>query len=415
MRMAYYVWEYYPRLVGGLGTYAIEITRRFVIDGHDVIVFTLNPGDLPTHELWRGIMIHRPLIIDATKILSTFVAEDLRSWGVNLKLFSDILCYNVLSVSKLLNELIRKEGEKYDIACIHDWLSAMSGLNIKSEMKDLPVVYHVHSTEQLRTVGHGSRVIRELERGMAEAADKIITVSYAMRDHLVSIGYPVQKTSVCWNGCDPAKYDITKVSKEDIDKLKNRYGIQPEEKVILFVGRLTWIKGIHNLIGAFPSVLKEFPKTKLVILGKGESYGDLRKLTDRLGISNNVVFRSEWVTEKERILHYAMADLGVFPSINEPFGIVSLECMSMKKPVVVGASGVSGFREQVIPSGPDQCGIHIDGRNSADIAWGIKEVLKDPSRAEQWGENSRKRVVQYFSWDKVAKHTISLYEEATKK
>lgn len=80
MKIAYYVWEYYPRLVGGLGTYAIEITRRFVVEGHEVVVFTLNPGDLVTRELWKGIMIHRPKIVNTLPTLPTFVSEDLRNW-----------------------------------------------------------------------------------------------------------------------------------------------------------------------------------------------------------------------------------------------------------------------------------------------------------------------------------------------
>ncbi len=84
----------------------------------------------------------------------------------------------------------------------------------------------------------------------------------------------------------------------------------------------------------------------------------------------------------------------------------------MKKTLVVGASGVSGFSEQVIPSGPNQCGVHVDGKNPADITWGIKEVLKDSERAEQWGENARQRVLQYFTWNKVAKDTLDIYEEA---
>ncbi len=412
MKMAYYVWEYYPRLVGGLGTYAIEITRRFIIGGHDVVVFTLNPGDLKTRELWRGVMIHRPKIVDTSPTLSTFVSDDLRSWGVNLRFFGDTLCYNILSASKFLNELVRKDKEHFDIVCVHDWLSAIAGLIIKSEEEKLPVVFHVHSTEQLRTLGQGSRVVREFEREMAEKANIVITVSYSMRDHLISLGYPADKIRVCWNGCDPEKYDPAKVSKEEIERLKERYSIKPDEKVILFIGRLTWIKGVQNLLAALPAVLKDYPKTKLVILGKGEDYTDLQRLTCRLNVRRNVEFRSEWVTEKERILHYAMADLCVFPSIHEPFGIVSLESMSMKKPIVVGASGISGFKEQVIPSGPDQCGVHVDGGNPADIAWGIKEILKDPERAKQWGENGRRRVIQFFTWDKVAKDTIGIYEEA---
>jgi glycosyltransferase involved in cell wall biosynthesis len=82
----------------------------------------------------------------------------------------------------------------------------------------------------------------------------------------------------------------------------------------------------------------------------------------------------------------------------------------MEKPIVVGAHGVVGFREQVIPSGPDQNGIHVNGENPSDIAWGVKEVLKDPEMAKKWGENGRKRVLQYFTWEKVAKQTLEIYQ-----
>jgi len=75
---------------------------------------------------------------------------------------------------------------------------------------------------------------------------------------------------------------------------------------------------------------------------------------------------------------------------SNPFGTVSLEAMAMAKPIVVGAHGVVGFREQVISSGPDQTGIHVNGEDPADIAWGIKEVLKDMQRSKTWGENGRK-------------------------
>jgi starch synthase len=84
--------------------------------------------------------------------------------------------------------------------------------------------------------------------------------------------------------------------------------------------------------------------------------------------------------------------------------------MAMAKPVVVGAHGVVGFREQVINSGPDQNGIHVNGENPADIAWGIKEVLKDPENAKQWGKNGRQRALQYFTWNKVAEQTLQIYQ-----
>ncbi len=159
-----------------------------------------------------------------------------------------------------------------------------------------------------------------------------------------------------------------------------------------------------------PLVLAEYPKTKLVILGKGEEQRDIIELADRLGISKNIEFHFEFVPEEERILHYAAADLCVFPSTYEPFGIVSLEAMSMEKPIVVGAKGVVGFKEQVLPTGPDQNGVHVNGNDPVDIAWGIKEIIKDSSRARQWGKNGRKRVLKTFTWKKAASQTLKVYK-----
>jgi glycosyltransferase involved in cell wall biosynthesis len=180
--------------------------------------------------------------------------------------------------------------------------------------------------------------------------------------------------------------------------------------MILFLGRLTWVKGVTNLVQGLPIVLEEYPKTKLVILGKGEQQNDIIETANRLGVNGNVACQFEFVPENERILHYAAADVCVFPSTYEPFGIVSLEAMSMGKPIVVGAQGVVGFREQVLSSGPEQNGVHVNGGDPADIAWGLKQALCDTQRAEKWGENGRKRVLQYFTWRKAAEQTLRIYE-----
>jgi len=409
MRIGFFVWEYPPRLVGGLGTYAEYITHEFVELGHDVTVFTLNSGDLNTREILKGVEVHRPLIADASNVFPMFVTEDLRRWGTNIRFFNDIFIYNVLSATKFINGLIRKQGYKFDIVCVHDWLSSIAGLIIKNETK-IPVVFHVHSTEWGRSGGQGSEVVSHLESATAQAADRIITVSHAMKDDLTRHGWPQQKISVVWNGVDPARYNPKNCKLEDVKKIREKYGIPDDWKMLLFLGRLTWVKGVKNLIQAMPTVLRDYPQTKLVILGKGEEEKDIEETAARLGIKNNVICRFDFVPEQERILHYAAADLCVFPSVYEPFGIVSLEAMAMEKPVVVGAHGVVGFREQVVSSGPDQNGIHINGEDPADIAWGIKETLKDPQRAKAWGENGRKRVLQYFTWEKTAEQTLEIYK-----
>jgi glycogen(starch) synthase len=408
MRIAFFCWEFWPRLVGGLGTYAIEITKKFVEMGHEVTVFTLNDGSLPTKDYWSGIEIHRPMILDSSEIFPIFVREDLKRWGHHIKFFSDIFAFNYLSASKLVNQLIKKEQRKFDIISFHDWLAGFAGIMVKNNT-NLPAVFHVHSLEEQRSLGGGSEVVKEIERESARKADKIITVSYSMKEFLESLGYPKEKINVVYNGIDAEKYSLKNVNWKLVEKLRERYKIK-DEKVIFFIGRLTWVKGVANLIRAMPEVLKSFPNVKLVILGKGESYTDLIQLKQSLGIGDKVEIRSEWVSEEERIAHYAMADVCVFPSISEPFGIVSLEAMSMEKPVVVGARGVSGLREQVIPNGENRCGVHINGEDPNDIAWGIKVVLENFEEAKKWGENGRKRVLENFTIEKTAKETLKIYE-----
>ena len=409
LRIGFFVWEYPPALVGGLGTYAEYLTQEYVDIGHDVCVFTLNPGNLRTREILRGVEVHRPLIADASNVFPFFVVDDLKKWGTNIKLFNDIFIYNILSATKFINGLIKKEKYNFDVVCVHDWLSSISGLVIKNESK-IPVVFHTHSTEWGRSGGQGSEVVSHFENAMAQNSDRIVTVSYAMQQDLIKHGWPQSKISVVWNGVDANRYDPRKVKQKDIETIRSLYGIPKDWNMVLYVGRLAWVKGVRNILQAMPTILKEFPNTKLVILGKGEEQRDIVETADRLNIKNNVMYRFDFVPESERILHYAASDVCVFPSTYEPFGIVSLEAMAMEKPVVVGARGVVGFREQVINSGVDQCGIHVNGEDPADIAWGIQETLRNPEKARNWGENGRKRVLEFFTWRKVADETLKIYE-----
>jgi len=187
--------------------------------------------------------------------------------------------------------------------------------------------------------------------------------------------------------------------------------MKDDDLMILFLGRLVGVKGVDKLIMSMPHVLSKFPNAKLVIVGVGDLQEYLMNLARTMRLEEYIRFRFDFIPEEERILHYAACDVAVFPSYYEPFGIVALEAMAMEKPVVVGAAGVSGMREIVIIRGEEQCGYHIDPNTPSDIAWGIANALENPEKREWLGKNGRKRVLQEFTWNRIAEKTLELYEQ----
>jgi|YelNatPaOPRAMG01_1025707.scaffolds.fasta_scaffold01736_17 glycosyltransferase involved in cell wall biosynthesis len=415
MEIIFFTYEYPPYIVGGLGTYAEYLTRWLVRMGHDVTVFSMHTKNAPTRDVYMGVEVHRPIVenINISLLLPMFIPEEIQRWSEEgRKFFGDIFLYNVLSASKLVNDLVRNEGRKVDLLASHDWLGSIGGI-LASKGLNKPLIFHIHSTEQGRA-GNGSETIKRLERLAAEHASRVITVSYAMRDHLISLGYDERKIRVVYNGVDAEKYDPDKVSREDVVNVRKSLGISEDEYMILFIGRLTWVKGVDTLILAMPEILSKVPNAKLVVVGVGEQEELLKNEVQRLKLEGKVIFKSEFITEDLRIKYYAAADVCVFPSKYEPFGIVCAEAMSMGKPVVVGARGVSGMREQVIPSGPNQCGFHINPYDPSDVAKFVIMLLEDEDLRKKCGRNARKRVLEEFTWKHVAENTLRVYDEALK-
>jgi glycogen(starch) synthase len=411
MKIVHFSWEYPPVIYGGLGTFATEISKKQKEFDHDVTVFTLNKDNaLATSDQINGVEVYRPKTLDFSKPYYLCADHELRSWGPYFTFFADVLSYNIISASQLVNSLVHKNKRSFDIIDAHDWLGIMGGMVAKKELH-IPLIFHVHSTEVGRSIGRGSHTIKDIEYEGGQIADCVITVSNAMADELLKLGFPQDKIRPCWNGVDPSKYDPSRVSNEDRLSLRRRYGIQDHEILLFFIGRLVTVKGIDKLVRGLPLVLKDFPNVKLLILGIGDMEKEIRSIADELGIHDKVIIRAEFVSEEERIRHYAAADVVVLPSLYEPFGIVCTEALSMAKPTVVGARGTNGMREQVIPSGEKQCGIHVNPFEPKDISWGIIQVLQSPDKGIQWGKNGRQRVLEEFSWDAVTKRTLGIYKE----
>ena len=411
LKIAHLSWEYPPAIWGGLGTFATEITKKQVKLGNEVTVFAVNnENKLKISDELNGVIIYRPKIPDISSSFFLFSNNDLKSWGSNYSLFSDVIGYNFLSASKLTGSFNNDNGKKYDIIDCHDWLGIFGGMIVKKNL-DIPVVFHVHSTEEGRSCGGGSSTIKNIEYEGSKVADCIITVSHAMKEELIKFGFPESKLRVCWNGIDPDKYDPDKISDSEIIDLRKKYKINEDDHLLFFIGRLVTVKGVINLIKSMPSVIKEFPKTKLLILGIGDLEKEIIDLIKSLNLDEKVILRHEFVSEKERIIHYAAADTVVLPSLYEPFGIVCTEAMSMQKPVVVGARGTNGMREQIIINGKNKCGVHVNPYNPDDISWGIKQILKSEDQGLKMGINARKRAIKEFNWDIVNKKTLDIYNE----
>ncbi len=414
LRIVHFSWEFPPTIWGGLGTFTTELSQKQVSLGHQVTLFTLNNANhLTSSEQWNGVEVYRPKLLDLSSSFYLFANQDVRSWGLHFKFFADVINYNISSATQLVNTLVGTNGRSFDIIDAHDWLGIVGGMIAQKELQ-LPLIFHIHSTETGRSLGGGSPTIKNIEYTGGQNADCIITVSQAMKNELLLLGFPSEKIHVCWNGVDPGKYNPDRINQQDIMDLRRSYGIAPDETMLLFVGRLVKVKGADMLVQAMPHVLHEFPHTKLVVLGVGDMEAEIRRTIHDLGLQQKVLLRSEFVREEERIFHYAASDAVVLPSLYEPFGIVCTEAMSMAKPVVVGAQGINGMKEQVIPTGVQQCGFHVNPHDPVDIAWGIKQVLTSTEKRIRMGTNARKRVIEQFSWDIIARRTSEIYAKCIK-
>lgn len=403
MKILFFVYEFPPKIFGGLGTYAYEIGKEYVKLGNSLSIVTVNwENKLKEKEKIEGIEVYRPKLIDVSPSLPLFVSDELRGWGDWLKYFGNIISYNFLGSKQI------SENKKYDLVVAHDWLGIIGGLIIQKEL-GIPLIFQFHSTEIGRQRGKGSETIKRMELLGANQADKVITVSYAMKDELIKFGIKEDKIKVAWNGVDEKKYSRDNFTSHQIKKIRKNYNISEDDFMLFFIGRLTEVKGVSKLIESMPEVLKEFPKAKLIIVGQGEQEAYLNQLINELKLKKQVKINNQFIPEEERILHYAASDLCCFPSLYEPFGIVCLEAMSMGVPVVVGAEGTSGLREQVITEGENMTGCHINPNDPKSIAWGINLILK--SDRKKLGENARKRVLEFFTWEKISKWTLNIYEE----
>lgn len=243
------------------------------------------------------------------------------------------------------------------------------------------------------------RYISTIVRNRAFA---IIAPSSSIKEYLMSYGVKEEKIHMI-----PSGVDIEAFSPNPSSMLRERLGIA-DEKIILSIARLHPLKGLHHLIRAYGYVAKNFPGTRLVILGKGPQEKELKELAKELNVEKNVSFLTEHVPHEKISEFYNSADIFAFPSIVEPFGMVNLEAMACGIPTV--ASNTGGMRDMVLQG---KTGFLFMPGDVKGIGDALTAMLSDESKRKEMGIEARKRALEY-DWRKIAKQILGRYEEASR-
>jgi glycosyltransferase involved in cell wall biosynthesis len=387
MKILALTWEFPPRLVGGIARHCAELYPEIVAMGHEVHIVTMAFGKEPPHKIVDGIHVHR---VDDPGSPYPFV-----TWVGDLNVNLLECCRKLLSV------------HQFDLIHAHDWLVAAAAITLQRSTQ-IPLVATIHATEHGRHNGiHNpeSAEIHDQDRQLVAAAQEVIVCSnYMQREVLEVLGG--DRTHVIYNGINAAK----KQRPQDFDfwQLRRNYAAD-HEKIIYYVGRMTPEKGIFILLEAAASVLWEMcGNVKLVFVGNGQTE-DLKIRAKDLGLWDKCYFTG-FMSDQDLDRFQTVTDCAVFPSLYEPFGIVALESFASHVPVVVSDAG--GLPEVVRHA---HTGIVTWKNNPESLAWGILEVLRNPSYAKWLTDNAYAELGHRFNWRAIAYQTLAVYELALAK
>ena len=387
MKILMLTWEYPPRVVGGISKVVYDLSHKMVKEGNEVTVVTYKEGDnVKYYENDKGVEVYR---VDNYMIRPNNFID----WIMQLN-------FNMITKA---NEIINKNG-KFDVIHAHDWLVAYSAKSIK-ESYNIPLISTIHETESGRNSGihdETQRYINDSEWMLTYESSEVIVNSNYMKNEVQRLfGLPYDKINVIPNGVN-----LQLFSNVNIDYDFRRQYAMDNEKIILYVGRLVYEKGIQNLIAAMPKVLDRYHDSKLIICGRGGMIDELREQVKYLGIENKVYFAGYCDSKKMQKM-YKCADVAVFPSTYEPFGIVAIESMLSGTPTIV--SDVGGLNE-IIEHGVT--GMKSYAGNANSIADSVLALLFDPKLCVNISQNAIKKVKENYNWSKITDSTYYVYQLA---
>ena len=387
MKILMLTWEYPPRIVGGIARVVHDLSKRLIKDGHELTVVTYRDNaDVPEYENDKGVNVYR---VDNYMIHPNNFID----WIMQLN-------FNMLSKA---TEIINKEGG-FDVIHAHDWLVTYAAKSLKNAY-DIPIVATIHATEAGRNSGihdETQRYINDTEWLLTYEATEVIVNSNYMKNEIQRLfGLPFDKINVIPNGINLSNF--TGIER-DYD-FRRQYAMD-NEKIILYVGRLVYEKGVQHLIAAMPKILSNYHDAKLIIAGRGGMMDELRAEASNLGLNDKIYFTG-YLNSKQVQKMYKCADVAVFPSTYGPFGIVALEAMLAGVPTVV--SDVGGL-DEIVTHGVD--GMKSYAGNANSIADSVTALLYDHQLATNVSKKAKQKVKDQFNWEKIAQDTHFTYEKA---
>ena len=383
-------WEYPPLIEGGLARHVRKLSEGLVDIGTEVHVLTRGGEESPAEEHVNGVHVHRVREPTRPAELNEFVA-----WVERMN--SDMLAAGV--------EL----GDRYrfDLVHGHDWLVANACDHLARRF-DVPLVTTIHATEHGRHQGwinkHPQTYIHGVERWITNRSDRVIACSTFMREQIVDVfGVDEDRVEVIANGIDPD--ELQPDDEDELRRLRAEFA-EPDESLVLLVGRLVYEKGFQFALEALPSIIERLPNTRFIVAGSGTHEQELRRQAEDLGLMEHGKFLG-WIGDD--VLHslYAIADVCVVPSIYEPFGLVALEAMASSCPCIVADTG--GLRE-VVPH--DEVGLRFRAKDPESLAEMTIRVLDDAELCRRLTADAFRHLERY-DWGDVAERTSSLYAGLT--
>jgi glycogen(starch) synthase len=386
MRALILSWEYPPLIEGGLARHVRKLAENLPERGVDVHVLARGREEDPLEEERGGVTIHRVREPKRPRDLGEFVA-----WIEHMN--ADMLAAGV------------EVGDRFDFDVVHghDWLVASAGDHLANRFR-APLVVTIHATEYGRHQGwiekHPQSYIHGVEHWMANRAERVITCSAYMREHVSDIyGLEEARVAVIPNGIDPSEL----VPVDDLEALRARFADR-DELLVLLVGRLVYEKGFQLALEALPGLIERVVGVRFIVAGSGTAEQELRRQAHELGLDDHGTFLG-WIGDD--VLHslYRIADLTVVPSIYEPFGLVALEAMASGCPCLVSDTG--GLRE-VVPN--EDVGLRFRSRDPDSLATMAERLLTDGTLRDRLVAEASEHVLT-FDWADVGRQVAAVYRE----